>query len=68
MEANVESKEINIKNCYFNGITKTKDFDFDNILIHKKSRENILVYKISCETLISAKPTLHIRFNKKWIY
>ena len=58
-------KKINTKNCYFNDITKIKDFDFDNILIDKKSHENVLNYKIPCKTLISAKPTLHIRFNKK---
>ena len=39
METSDELKEINIKNCmfcYINDITKTKDFDFDNILIHDK--------------------------------
>ena len=39
MESSDELKEINIKNCmfcYINDITKTKDFDFDNILIYDK--------------------------------
>ena len=65
MESNDELKEINIKNrtCYyFDGITKTEDFDFDNILLDEKLHQNILIYEISCKTLIDAKP-LHIRFD-----
>ena len=66
MESNDELKEINIKNraCfYFNGIIKIENFDFSYTLIDKKSCENILVYKISYETLISAKP-LRFRLDK----
>ena len=40
-----------------------EDFDIDNILIDKKSHENILIYGISYKTLIGSKP-LHIRFDK----
>ena len=66
MKGNEELKEINIKNCtcfYFDKITKTKDFDFDNIFMNKKSNENILFYYISHKTLFGAK-TLCIRFHK----
>ena len=59
-------KEINIKCCacyYFDDIIKFEDFDLDNILIHEKSYENILVYNISYKTLIGGKP-LRIRFYK----
>ena len=51
-------------NCsYFDDTIKIEDFDFDNILIDEKSHEKILVYNISCKTLIVAKP-LRIRSNK----
>ena len=66
MEINDELKEINAKNCmcyYFDDIIKFEDFHLDNILIDKKSYENILVFNISYKTLIGAKP-LRIRFNK----
>ena len=65
MEIN-EFKEVRIKNrpCYcFDDIIKLQDFDFDNILIDKKSHENILMYDISYKTLIDPKP-LQIRFFK----
>ena len=61
-----ELKEINIKNrtCYyFDDIIKIEDFDLDSISIGEKSYKNILVYNISYETLIDAKP-LRIRFDK----
>ena len=48
---------------YFDDIIKLEDFDTDNILINKKSLENILIYKISYKTLIDLKP-LRNRFNK----
>ena len=35
---------------YFDDITEIEDFDFNNILIDKKSYQNILVYSISCKT------------------
>ena len=66
MESNDKLKEIDIKNrlCYhFNDIIKVEDFDHDNILIDKKSNENILVYIISYKSLIDSKP-LRIRFDK----
>ena len=58
-------KQINIKNrtCYyFHDIIKTKDFHFNNNFWDEKSYENILVYEISYNTLIGAKP-LCIRFD-----
>ena len=42
---------------------KIEDFNFNNVLVNEKSYKGILVYNISYETLISAKP-LPIRFNK----
>ena len=63
---NNEFKEVRIKNhtrYYFNDIIKLGDIDLDNILIDKKSYENILIYDISYKTLIDPKP-LHIRFFK----
>ena len=59
-------KEFNIKTrtcCYFDGMIKIEDFDFDDILLDKKSNRNILIYDISYKILIGAKP-LRIRFDK----
>ena len=59
-------KEISIENCtcyYFEALTRIEVFDFDNVLLHKKSYENILAYGISHKSLIGARP-LRIRFNK----
>ena len=56
---NNELKKFPIKNrpCYyFNDIIKLEDFDLHNILIDKKSHENILIYDISYKTLIGSKP------------
>ena len=67
MESNEKLKEIDIKNrtCYyFDYIIKFEDFDLDNILIHKKPYENVLVYTISYRSLIGEKPS-QIMFNKK---
>ena len=60
-------KNIRLKNrlCYyFHDIIIFEDFDFGNILIDKKSCENILIltYKILYKILIGPKP-LCIRFN-----
>ena len=66
MESNDKLKETDIKNCtcyYFDDIIKIEDFDLDNILVDKKSYENILVYNISYKCLIYSKP-LRIRFDK----
>ena len=66
MANNDKSKEISIKNrmCYyFHDIIKFEDFDLDDILIDKKSYENVLVYSILYKILIGPKP-LCIRFNK----
>ena len=60
-----------IKNCtcyYFNDMIELEDFDIDDILIDKKSHENVLIYDISYKTLIDPK-SLCIRFEKNtWIY
>ena len=50
MDSNDELKEIDIKNstCYYSdGIFKIEDFNLDNMLLDKKSYENVLVYTIS---------------------
>ena len=63
---NKELKKVRPKNCtcyYFDDIIKLEDFDLYNILIDKKSSENILIYDISDKTLIDAK-LLRIRFDK----
>ena len=63
---NNEFKKAHIKYrmCfYFDDIIKLENFDIDNIFIDEKSLENILIYDISCKTLIGPKP-LRIGFNK----
>ena len=58
MNSNDELKETDIKNrtsYYLDHKIKNKDFNLDNILIDKKSNENILVYNISYKSF-SAKP------------
>ena len=47
---------------YFHDKTKFEDSDIDNISTVKKSYENILIYKISYNTLIGLNH-LRIRFN-----
>ena len=42
---------------------KLEDFDLYSFLIDEKSNENILVYNISCKTLIDVKP-LRIKSDK----
>ena len=63
---NSEFKKVRIKNrtCYyFDDIIKLEDFDIDNILIDKKLHKNILIYDISCKTLIDPQ-ALRVRFDK----
>ena len=48
---------------YFNDIIKIEAFDFNNILLDKKSHKNILIHGILYKTMIGANP-LHIRFDK----
>ena len=46
---NNELKKVNIKShmfYYFNGIIEIEDFDFVNILLDKKSYENVLIYDV----------------------
>ena len=57
---------MRIKNrtCYyFDNIIKLEGFNVNNILIDKKSHENILIYETSYKVLIEPKP-LHIRFDQ----
>ena len=49
--------------CYCDDIIKFGDFDFDNILIDEKTKWNLLVYDISCKTLVGSKP-FRFRFDK----
>ena len=66
MESNDKLKEIDIKNCasyYFNDIIKIEDFNVDSFLMNESLYENILIYNISYNNLIGAKP-LRIRFDK----
>ena len=66
MDNNNELKEIDIKSrtCYyFEDIIRIEDFDPDKILIDGKSYENILLYNISCNSLIDSKP-LRIKLDK----
>ena len=54
-------KEISSKNrrcCYFGGIIRIEDFNFDSILLDEKSHGSIFIYDISYKTLIGAKPYL----------
>ena len=39
------------------------DINVNNILVHEKPYVNILIYNISCKTIIDAKP-LRIRFHE----
>ena len=47
-------KEIDIKNCtcyYFDDIIDINDLDLDNISLHGKSIENILIHHAPCKTV-----------------
>ena len=59
-------KSLYIENCiccYCDEIFKFEDFDFDSILLDKKSYEVILIYDILYRSLIGSK-LLHIRFDR----
>ena len=61
-------KKVCIKNrtChYIDGVTKSEDFNLDNILIDKKSQEIIFIYNISYKTSIDSKALI---LNLIWIY
>ena len=60
---NLKRLVLKIACYYFDDIIKLELIDFDNILIDKKSHENILIYDISYKTLIESKP-FRIRFDK----
>ena len=49
--------------CYCDIIMRVGDIDSSDILLDEKWYENILIYKISSKTLMSAK-ALRIRFDK----
>ena len=66
MKTNYKLRDINIKNgtCYyFDDIIELEDFDLNNILIGRKSYENIGVYGISYKNFIGTKP-MRITLNK----
>ena len=66
MKSKNELKEIDIKNrpCfYFDDIINGTKINFSNILLDKKSYENISVYSISYKTLTDPK-RLRIKFDK----
>ena len=66
MKSKNELKEIDIKNrpCfYFDDIINGTKINFSNILLDKKSYENISVYSISYKTLTGPK-RLRIKFDK----
>ena len=66
---NYKLKKVRIKNrtcCYFDGITKIEDFDFD-ILLDKKSYVNTLIYNVLYKNLIAIK-SLHIMFDKMEVF
>ena len=49
--------------CYCDIIMRVRDIDSSDILLDEKWYENILIYKISSKTFMSAK-ALRIRFDK----
>ena len=51
---------------YFDYIINVNDIDLDNILIDKKSYENILIYDVAYKTPYGAKP-LHKKYDKTMI-
>ena len=66
MESKVKLKVIDITSrtcCYFENIKKFEDIDFHNILLDKKSYENILIYGISCKMFMGVKPSF-IKFDE----
>ena len=49
--------------CYYFDDFKFEDFNFNQVLLDKKSYKKILIYDISYKTLINARP-LRIMFGK----
>ena len=63
---NNELKQIDLENrtcCYFDDIINIIDLDLYNILIDKKSYENVLNYAVAYKTAYDGKP-LEIIFCK----
>ena len=70
MESKDELKEINSKNrtCYyFNDLRRVIDIDFRDILLNKKSDENISIYDISYKTFMGENYCVFGSKNR-WIY
>ena len=62
MESKNEFKKINIKNrtcSYFDDIMKVEDINAYNILLDKKSNENILAYNILYKKIYRCKPNVY---------
>ena len=62
MESSDELKKLNYSSYQFDDIIKIEDFDFNNILLDKRSYKNIFICDISYKTLIGAK-LLRIKFD-----
>ena len=64
MESKNKFKNIDLSRFYyFDNIIRVEGIDFDNILLNKKSCENILIYDTSYKTFMGVKP-LRIRFDQ----
>ena len=64
MESKNKFKNIDLSRFYyFDNIIRVEGIDFDNILLNKKSCENILIYGTSYKTFMGVKP-LRIRFDQ----
>ena len=61
---NLEKVLIKNHTCYnFDDIINLENFNLDNVLIAKESRENVLIYDISYQTLIEPR-RVRIKFEK----
>ena len=63
---NTKLKKVYIKSCeyyHFDNTIKFKGFDFDDILLNKKSYENILFNDVLYKILLGTK-LLYIMFDK----
>ena len=57
MESKNKFKNIDLSRFYyFDNIIRVEGIDFDNILLDKKSCENILIYDTSYKTFMGVKP------------
>ena len=60
---NLKKFVLKIVRIFISRTIKFEDFNFDNTIIDEKSYENVLIYNISCKTLIGVKP-LRTRLDK----